>query len=37
MAERDIIVMNREELRRLHVLRKTLERNLTQIKAALKA
>jgi transposase len=34
MVEKDIIMMSRDELKRLHVLRQTLDNNLSQVKAA---
>ena len=34
MAEKDIIVMSRRELKRLHVIRKTIEGGLKQVEAA---
>ncbi|MBI5234505.1 MAG: hypothetical protein HY880_09135, partial [Deltaproteobacteria bacterium] len=33
MAGKDIIRMSREELRRLHVIQKVLDKELTQVKA----
>ena len=34
MAERDIIMATQEELKRLHVVRKAIEKTITQTEAA---
>jgi tRNA(Ile2) C34 agmatinyltransferase TiaS len=34
MAGKDIIAMTQEELKRLHVIRKALDKSITQIEAA---
>jgi len=34
MAGKDIIIMRQKELKRLHVIRKVMERELTQVEAA---
>ncbi len=35
MAGKDIIIMGQKELKRLHVIRKIIERELTQVAAAI--